>query len=83
MLAIARALVEALGYANADRRFGGLEGEPRWQTGVSQSHMGRKGLAKGANFLLTQGGRVRLGSMVDPKYTLGASILKRYLPPYP
>jgi hypothetical protein len=24
--------------------------------------------------------RVRLGNMVDPKYTLGASILKRYLP---
>lgn len=36
-----------------------------------------------AYFLLTQAGRVRLGNMVDPKYTLGASILKRYLPPYP
>jgi amidase len=32
-----------------------------------------------AYFLLTQTGRVRLGNMVDPKYTLGASILKRYL----
>jgi hypothetical protein len=37
---------------------------------VSQSYMGRRGLAEGANFLLTQAGR-------------GASILKRYLPPYP
>jgi hypothetical protein len=26
--------------------------------------------------LLTQCGRARLGNMVDPKYTLGASILK-------
>jgi acetamidase/formamidase len=33
-----------------------------------------------AYFLLTQAGRVRLGNMVDPTYTLGASILKRYLP---
>lgn len=33
-----------------------------------------------AYMLLTQVGRVRLGNMVDPKYTLGASILKRYLP---
>ena len=32
-----------------------------------------------AYFLLTQAGRVQLGNMVDPKYTLGASILKRYL----
>jgi amidase len=32
-----------------------------------------------AYFLLTQAGRVRLGNMVDPKYSLGASILKRYL----
>ena len=24
-------------------------------------------------------GRVRLGNMVDPKYTLGASILKSYI----
>ncbi|NHC63214.1 acetamidase/formamidase family protein [Paenalcaligenes suwonensis] len=29
-----------------------------------------------AYLLLTQAGRVRLGNMVDPKYTLGASILK-------
>jgi len=32
-----------------------------------------------AYFFLTQAGRVRLGNMVDPKYTLGASILKTYL----
>ncbi|WP_398469265.1 acetamidase/formamidase family protein [Tardiphaga sp.] len=32
-----------------------------------------------AYMLLTQCGRVRLGNMVDPKYTLGASILKTYL----
>jgi acetamidase/formamidase len=32
-----------------------------------------------AYFLLTQAGRVRVGNMVDPKYTLGASILKRYI----
>ncbi|MBK1871305.1 acetamidase/formamidase family protein [Aestuariivirga sp. YIM B02566] len=32
-----------------------------------------------AYFLLTQAGKVRLGNMVDPKYTLGASILKNYL----
>jgi acetamidase/formamidase len=32
-----------------------------------------------AYFLLTQAGRVRLGNMVDPKYTLGASLLKSYL----
>ena len=28
---------------------------------------------------LSQAGRVRLGNMVDPKYTIGASILKKYL----
>ena len=33
-----------------------------------------------AYFLLTQAGRMRVGNMVDPKYTLGASILKKYLP---
>jgi acetamidase/formamidase len=32
-----------------------------------------------AYFLCTQAGRVRLGNMVDPKYTVGASMLKRYL----
>ena len=32
-----------------------------------------------AYFLCTQAGRVRVGNMVDPKYTLGASMLKRYL----
>ena len=32
-----------------------------------------------AYFLCTQAGRVRLGNMVDPKYTLGASMLKKYL----
>ncbi|MCB1491572.1 MAG: acetamidase/formamidase family protein [Rhodobiaceae bacterium] len=34
-----------------------------------------------AYMLLSQIGRVRLGNMVDPKYTLGASILKKYLRP--
>jgi hypothetical protein len=29
--------------------------------------MGRRGLAEGANFLLTQAGRVRLGIVVDAK----------------
>jgi acetamidase/formamidase len=29
--------------------------------------------------LLSQAGRIRLGNMVDPKYTIGASILKKYL----
>ena len=33
-----------------------------------------------AYFLLTQAGRMRLGNIVDPKYTLGASIRKAYLP---
>jgi acetamidase/formamidase len=32
-----------------------------------------------AYMLLTQAGRARLGNMVDPKYTMGASILKAYL----
>jgi acetamidase/formamidase len=32
-----------------------------------------------AYFLLTQAGRMRVGNMVDPKYTLGASILKTYI----
>ncbi|MBV9636417.1 MAG: acetamidase/formamidase family protein [Methylobacteriaceae bacterium] len=32
-----------------------------------------------AYFLCTQAGRVRLGNMVDPKYTLGASMLKAHL----
>ncbi|NRG16242.1 acetamidase/formamidase family protein [Rhizobiales bacterium] len=32
-----------------------------------------------AYFFLTQAGRVRLGNMVDPKYTIGASIAKSYL----
>jgi amidase len=32
-----------------------------------------------AYMLLTQVGRVRLGNMVDPNYTIGASIDKRYL----
>lgn len=32
-----------------------------------------------AYMLLTQVGRVRLGNMVDPKYTLGASISKSLL----
>lgn len=33
-----------------------------------------------AYFLLTQAGRMRVGNMVDPKYTLGASIQKDFLP---
>jgi acetamidase/formamidase len=33
-----------------------------------------------AYFLLTQAGKLRVGNMVDPKYTLGASLLKKYLP---
>lgn len=32
-----------------------------------------------AYMLLSQAGRVRLGNMVDPKYTVGASILKKYV----
>ncbi|PZQ50204.1 MAG: acetamidase [Rhodovulum sulfidophilum] len=32
-----------------------------------------------AYMLLGQVGRIRLGNMVDPKYTMGASILKKYL----
>jgi hypothetical protein len=32
-----------------------------------------------AYFLCTQAGKMRVGNMVDPKYTLGASILKSYL----
>jgi len=32
-----------------------------------------------AYMLLSQAGRIRLGNMVDPKYTIGASILKKYL----
>jgi amidase len=32
-----------------------------------------------AYFLLTQAGKMRVGNMVDPKYTLGASILKNYV----
>ena len=41
---------------------------------------GRLGLDElEAYMLLTQCGRVRLGNMVDPKYTLGASVAKKYL----
>ena len=32
-----------------------------------------------AYFLCTQAGTVRLGNMVDPKYTLGASMKKAYI----
>src|SRR5712672_2473681 len=32
-----------------------------------------------AYMLLSQAGRIRLGNMVDPKYTTGASVLKKYL----
>ena len=34
-----------------------------------------------AFMLRGQGGRGPLGNMVDPKYTMGASILKNYLKP--
>jgi amidase len=32
-----------------------------------------------AYMFLSQAGRMRLGNMVDPKYTMGASVLKKYL----
>lgn len=32
-----------------------------------------------AYFFLTQAGKLRVGNMVDPKYTIGASVLKEYL----
>jgi acetamidase/formamidase len=32
-----------------------------------------------AYFLATQAGKMRVGNMVDPKYSLGASMLKKYL----
>lgn len=32
-----------------------------------------------AYFLATQAGRMRVGNMVDPKYTMGASMLKEYI----
>ena len=32
-----------------------------------------------AYFLATQAGKMRVGNMVDPKYTLGASMLKEYI----
>lgn len=32
-----------------------------------------------AYFFLTQAGRLRVGNMVDPKYSLGASVLKHYI----
>jgi amidase len=32
-----------------------------------------------AYMLLSPGGRIRLGNMVNPKYTMGPSILKKYL----
>ena len=32
-----------------------------------------------AYLFLTQAGRIRLGNMVDPKYTVGASVLKKYI----
>ncbi len=34
-----------------------------------------------AYFLLTQAGRLRVGNVVDPNFTVGASILKKYLVP--
>jgi amidase len=47
---------------------------------LQASYMARKGVARygfdqyEAYFLLTQAGPVRLGNVVDPEYTLGASI---------
>ena len=35
-----------------------------------------------AYMMLSQCGRVRLGNFVDPKYTVGAGILKKYLAPW-
>jgi amidase len=32
-----------------------------------------------AYLFLTQAGLIRLGNMVDPKYTVGASVLKKYI----
>jgi len=32
-----------------------------------------------AYFLATQAGKMRVGNMVDPKYTLGASMPKKYI----
>jgi amidase len=32
-----------------------------------------------AYMMLSQCGRVRLGNFVDPKYTVGAAVLKKYL----
>jgi hypothetical protein len=32
-----------------------------------------------AYMLLSQAGRIRLGNMVDPKVTVGASIIRKYL----
>lgn len=32
-----------------------------------------------AYFFLTQAGKLRVGNIVDPKYTVGASVLKKYL----
>lgn len=34
-----------------------------------------------AYMLLSQCGKLRLGNFVDPKYTVGAGISKRYLTP--
>ena len=33
-----------------------------------------------AYMMLSQCGKVRLGNFVDPKYTVGAAVLKKYLP---
>ena len=34
-----------------------------------------------AYMMLSQCGRVRLGNFVDPKYTVGAAVAKKYLTP--
>jgi len=36
-----------------------------------------------AYMMLSQCGKVRLGNFVDPKYTVGAAITKKYLTPFP
>jgi acetamidase/formamidase len=36
-----------------------------------------------AYMMLSQCGKVRLGNFVDPKYTVGAAVLKKYLPDQP
>ena len=46
---------------------------------VGARRVPRIGVPRGLVRLGSQAGRMRLGNMVDPKYTMGASILKNYL----